>query len=143
MTIGIVFPVGHHGEGDGAGGPTPELPDGRRLLFDQDLFGRWGWLLLFQLAEFFLPLFLPFADGLGPGVNGFLDLLFPRFALYPVDVRLPEQRHRIDIEIHVAANRDADIDAVLLLADGDRLAIQEPPVKDEPPHHPFAPRLDT
>src|SRR4030065_481774 len=76
MTIGIVFPVGHHGEGDGAGGPTPELTDGVRLLFEQYLFGRWGGLLLFQLTKFFLPLFLPLADGLGPEVNGFLDLLF-------------------------------------------------------------------
>ncbi len=90
MTIGIVFPVGHHGEGNGAGGPTAKLTDGRRLLFEQDLFGRWGWLLLFQLTEFLLPLFLPLRNDLGLEGNGFLGILSGRLALYPVDVRLLE-----------------------------------------------------
>jgi len=86
MTIGVVLSVGHHGQGYGAGGPTAELPDGRRLLFNKDLFWRWGWLLLFQLAEFFLPLFLPFRNHLGPEANGLLSFLSLRFALHPVDV---------------------------------------------------------
>jgi len=38
--------------------------------------------------------------------------------------------------------RAKDINAVLLLALGDRLPIQEPPVHNEPLHHPLAHRLD-
>ena len=65
MTIGVVLSVGHHREGYGAGGPTPELPDGRRLLFDQDLFGRWGGCCCFNWRSFSCRFFSRFAMTLG------------------------------------------------------------------------------
>ncbi len=111
MTIGIGLPVCHDREGYGARGPRPELADGGGLLFDKNLLGRRGWLLLFHLTEFLLPLLLPFCNGLRPEVNRFLCFLSRPVTLHPVNVRLLEQCHRIDIEIHVRANRDEDIDA--------------------------------
>src|SRR3989339_581853 len=141
MTIGIMLSIGHHGEGYAAGIPTPKLADGGRFLFDQDFFGR-RWLLLFQLTECFLSLLLPFGNGFGPPTEEFFGFFSRRFTLHPADVRELEQRHRIDIDIHVAANRDEDVNVVFLFAERYRLAIQESTVQDEPLHYAFACRLD-
>jgi hypothetical protein len=49
-----------------------------------------------------------------------------------------EEGHGILIDVHSATSRDEDIDAIVLLADGDGLAIQETTVQDEPFHYPLA-----
>ena len=112
MAIGVMVSVGHHGKGYGAGVPTLKPVDSGCFLFDQDFFGRWGWLLLSCLAEFFLSLLFPFGKYLRSRTKRFFDFLLHRCALHPIDVRLLEQGQRIGIDIHVTADWDKDINTV-------------------------------
>ena len=63
------------------------------------------------------------------------------FTANPLYILLPEQGHGILIYVHITTNRDKDIDAVFLLADGDGFAVQETTIQDESFHHPLTHHL--
>ena len=81
---------------------------------------------------------LPVDDGLWTWTGRLGFLLFGLLAANPTDIRLLEERRGILKDVHVATNRDEDVDIVMLLAVGDVLAVQETSIQDEPLDHPLA-----